>query len=97
MLLLSRAGNFDTTHEPDRKLAGLGLCLMSLGHKRVDPFTTRLSCLNGPCHRSPPPDPFILLKWVVSQVTPARLCLCFLFFVFCLFFFSPNQSYHLYG
>jgi hypothetical protein len=67
---IRRAGNFDTTREPDTKLTGLG-------HKRVDPFTTRLSCLNGSCHGSPagdPPDPFMFF-----------------------FFFSPNQSYHLYG
>jgi hypothetical protein len=55
-LLHGRAGNFDTTREPDTKLAGLGLPLMGLGlpltglgHKRVDPFTTRLSYLNGLC------------------------------------------------
>jgi hypothetical protein len=34
----TRAGNFDTTREPDTKLTGLGLCLMGLCHKRVDPF-----------------------------------------------------------
>jgi hypothetical protein len=57
-----RAGNFDTTREPDTKLAGLSLCLTGLGHKRVDPFTTRLSCLNGSCRGSPAgdlPDPFM--------------------------------------
>jgi hypothetical protein len=49
-----RADNFDTTREPDTKLAGLG-------RKRVNPLTTRLSCLNGLCRGSPasdPPDPF---------------------------------------
>jgi hypothetical protein len=47
--LVIRAGNFDTTREPDTKLAGLGLCLTGLGCKRVDPFMTRLSLLNGSC------------------------------------------------
>jgi hypothetical protein len=36
------AGNFDMTYEPqhehDTKLICLGLCLMDLGRKRVDPF-----------------------------------------------------------
>jgi hypothetical protein len=37
---------------------------MGLGRKRVDPFMTRLSCLNRSCRGSPvgdPPDRFIFL------------------------------------
>jgi hypothetical protein len=53
-----RAGNFDTTREPDTKLAGLG-------RKRVDPFTTRSSYLNGLCCGSPAGDLPDLFKVLV--------------------------------
>ena len=37
-LIVTRAGNFDTTREPDTKLSGLGLLLTGLGRKRLRLF-----------------------------------------------------------
>jgi hypothetical protein len=59
--ILTRPVNPTRTRQ---EISGFGFTLNGLGHKRVDPFTTRLSYLNGSCRGSPagdPPDPFMFL------------------------------------